>query len=34
MEAALAVSVTSLCAESIDGSNILRASLEAMRQAL
>jgi ribonuclease HII len=34
MEAALAVSVTSLCAESIDGSNILRASLEAMRQAV
>jgi len=34
MDTALAVSVTSLCAESIDGSNILRASLEAMRQAV
>jgi ribonuclease HII len=31
---ALAVSVASLCASSIDGSNILKASLEAMRRAL
>jgi ribonuclease HII len=34
MASARAVSVTSLCAESIDGSNILRVSLEAMRLAL
>lgn len=34
MDRALAVSVTSICAESIDASNILRASLEAMRQAV
>ncbi|WP_159587322.1 ribonuclease HII [Chelativorans xinjiangense] len=33
-EAALSVSVASLCANSIDGSNILKASLEAMRRAL
>ncbi|WP_163269184.1 ribonuclease HII [Chelativorans alearense] len=33
-EAALCVSVASLCASSIDGSNILKASLEAMRRAL
>ncbi len=33
-DAALAVSVASLCAGSIDGSNILKASLEAMRRAL
>lgn len=32
-ETALAVSVASLCASSIDGSNILKASLEAMRRA-
>lgn len=34
MNTALAVSVTSLCAESIDAGNILKASLEAMRQAV
>ena len=34
MGSALAVSVTSLSAESIDGGNILKASLEAMRQAV
>lgn len=33
-EASLAVSATSISATSIDGSNILRASLEAMRRAL
>ena len=33
-DAALAVSVASVCASSIDGSNILKASLEAMRRAL
>ncbi|MFZ2102532.1 MAG: ribonuclease HII [Oricola sp.] len=34
MDAALAVSVASLCATSIDAGNILRASLDAMRLAL
>ncbi|QKV18933.1 ribonuclease HII [Oricola thermophila] len=34
MDAALAVSVASLSAESIDAGNILRASLEAMRRAI
>lgn len=34
LQTAQAVSVSSLCATSIDGSNILRASLEAMRRAV
>lgn len=34
METALAVGVSSLCAESIDATNILRASLVAMRRAV
>lgn len=33
-ETAIAVSVASMCASTIDGSNILRASLEAMRRAV
>ncbi|MBX3583741.1 MAG: ribonuclease HII [Rhizobiaceae bacterium] len=34
LKTALGVGVSSVCAERIDGSNILRASLEAMRRAL